>query len=192
MRSILAALAVVVAAGACGDNHSPERPLGYTDPVGGRLRLVENDASAGSHVVLDLVVGDEALTGYSVGFDLPIDDTMVSLGDFTPGTALSPGSAPEAALAELPGDGPLAHMLVTAQSQKASGPGAIATDTELAPGTVLYTIELDSIANAPAGVVFDGAAADFVLPSGGMRSRAGETVVAADDVEIGTLVAHRY
>jgi hypothetical protein len=35
--------------------------------------------------------------------------------------------------------------------------------------------------------VFDGTADDFVLPSGGMRSRAGTTVVAADEVAIGTL-----
>jgi len=76
---------------------------------------------------------------------------------------------------------------VTALSQKAAGTGAVATDTQVAAGTVLYTIELDLIVHAPSGVVFDGTASDFVLPSGGMRDRLGTTVVDAKDVAIGKL-----
>jgi hypothetical protein len=40
------------------------------------------------------------------------------------------------------------------------------------------------------GVVFDGTAADFHLPSGGMRDRSGTTVVEATDVAIGKLEVH--
>jgi hypothetical protein len=109
------------------------------------------------------------------------------LSDFVPGTALNPGASPTAAMARQPLDGPLADMLVTALSQKASGDGAVTTDTELAPKSVLYTIHLQMASNAPDGIVFDGTAADFHLPSGGMRDRSGTTVVEATDVAIGKL-----
>jgi len=177
---------LVLACGACGDNIGS--PLSYTDPSGGKLRLVRGATSKSLRSInLDLVVGDAPLTGYSVGFDLPIDDTRVTLGAFTPATGLDPGSDPVAARATLPKDGPLAHDLVTALSQKAAGTGAVATDTQVAAGTVLYTIELDLVAHAPTGVVFDGTASGFVLPSGGMRDRLGTTVVDAKDVAIGKL-----
>ena len=185
---IRAILLATLACAACGDNAAA--PITYTDPGAGKLRLVRNDATTRSPltgVVLDLVVGDQPLTGYSVGFDLPLDDTKVTLVGFTPGVALSPGDAPVAALAQLPASGPLAHQLVTAQSQKASGAGAIATDTELAPGTVLYTIAIDLVKGAPSGVIFDGTAAGFALASGGMRTRTGTTVVAPAEVAIGKL-----
>lgn len=174
---------------ACGSD-APQ-PLDYKDPpAGGALRLVRNKGSKGTKVLLDLVVGDKPLTGYSVGFDLPLDDTVVTLGTFAPGTALDPGTSPVAAVAKLPADGPLAHQLVTAQSQKASGTGAVTDDTTLAPGSVLYTVELDLVDGAAPGIVFDGTAAGFVLRSGGMRDRAGNTVVAEKDVAIGTLEVH--
>jgi len=142
-------------------------------------------------VKLDLVVGDTALTGYSVGFDLPLDDTRVVLGGLTPLTALDPGTDPVAAKATLPQKGPLAHMLVVGLSQKADGTGAVATDTELKPGAKLLTIELDLVQNAEKGVVFDGTASGFVLPSGGLRDRAGNAVVAPADVAIGKLEVKR-
>ena len=44
---------------------------------------------------------------------------------------------------------------------------------------------------APSGVIFDGTAAGFALPSGGMRTRAGTTVVAPADVAIGKLEVNR-
>lgn len=179
-------LMVLLACGACGDNIGS--PLSYTDPSGGKLRLVRGGASKSTKsIVLDLVVGDAPLTGYSVGFDLPLDDTRVTLASFTPATGLDPGSDPVAAKATLPKQGPLAHDLVTALSQKAAGTGAVATDTQVAAGTKLYSIELQLVAHAPSGIVFDGTASDFVLPSGGMRDRLGNTVVDAKDVAIGKL-----
>ena len=190
-------LIILLACGACGDNikpgtgsgsDTPSSPLSYTDPSGGKLRLVRDTTNTSTtSIVLDLVVGAAPLTGYSVGFDLPLDDTRVTLGDFTPGSALDPGSAPVAAKAALPQQGPLAHELVTALSQKGSGTGAVATDTQLAAGTKLYSIELRLVPQAPVGVVFDGTASGFILPSGGMRDRLGNTVVEAKDVAIGKL-----
>jgi hypothetical protein len=185
VRSILLAL---VACAACGDNAAA--PITYTDPGAGALRLIHDTQTSKSPltaVVLDLVVGDQPLTGYSVGFDLPLDDSRVTLGDFVPGTTLSAGTAPVAAIAQLPSSGPLAHQLVTAQSQKASGTGAVATDTTLAPGSVLFSVELDLVHGAPAGVIFDGTIAGFALASGGMRDRTGTTVVDPKDVAIGRL-----
>lgn len=177
---------VLLACGACGDNIGS--PLSYTDPTGGKLRLVRGAPSKSlKSINLDLVVGDAPLTGYSVGFDLPIDDTRATLGAFTTATALDPGSDPVAAKATLPATGPLAHELVTALSQKAAGAGAVATDTQVAANAVLYSIELDLVAHAQSGIIFDGTAGDFVLPSGGMRDRLGNTVVEAKDVAIGKL-----
>lgn len=184
----LALLLVILAA--CGDNDGP--PLQYTDPPkGGKLRLVRNPDTSMTYVKLDLVVGDQPLTGYSVGFDLPLDDTKVTLGSFTPLTALDPGKDPIAAKAALPSEGPLAHALVAGLSQKAAGTGAIATDTQLPAGTKLFTLELDLMTSAKSGVVFDGTASGFVLPSGGMRDRLGNAVVDPADVAIGKLEVHR-
>lgn len=166
--------------------HGPFK-LSYTDPTGGKLRLVKNAASTATTAVLDLVVGADAVTGYSTGFNLPIDVSKVKLEGQTPGTALSPGSAPVAAMAALPTSGPLAGVLVTGQSQKASGTGAVATDTALAAGAVLYTIKLDLLDSSAPGVVFDGSASAFALKSGGLRSKTGTAVVGPTDVAIGKL-----
>ncbi len=172
---------------ACGDDQKGQ--LVYHDPPKGTglLRLVHDKASTGTKTVLNLVVGDQALTGYATGFDLPLDATKVTLGNFTPATALDPGSNPAATSAAIPADGPLAANLVVALSQKASGTGAVPTDAQLAPGTQLLQLELDRAAPIMSGVVFDGTAADFVLPSGGMRDRAGNTVVDPTQVAIGKL-----
>ena len=40
------------------------------------------------------------------------------------------------------------------------------------------------------GIIFDGTDPAFVLPSGGLRDRAGNTVVAPADVAIGRLEVH--
>jgi hypothetical protein len=184
--------AVAVALAACGDNAEAPAPLVYTNPTTGALRLVKSKDAHQRKMVLDLVVGDQPLTGYATGFDLPFDTTQVKLADFKPGTALPAGANPPAAQALTPTVGPLAGMLVVAQSQKAAGDGAVATDTALAPGTVLLTIELDLLDNAHAGVVFDGTAAGFKLPSGGLRDRAGNTVVDAANVAIGKLEVVEY
>jgi Big-like domain-containing protein len=166
--------------------HGPFR-LVYSDPTGGKLRLVKNAASTTTSVVLDLVVGTTAQTGYAAGFNLPIDDSKVKLASLTPGTALNPGSAPAAAKALLPASGPLKGVLVAAQSQKASGTGAVATDTALAAGAVIYTLTLDLLDSSAPGVVFDGTAAGFVLKSGGLRDKTGTAVVSPADVKIGKL-----
>ena len=178
------ALVLLLSLVACGDND--KGPISYTDPGAGKLRLIQGPSPGADRVLLELVVGDQPLTGYSVGFDLPIDDTKVTFGKFTPGSALNPGTTPIAALGKLVQSGPLAHQLVTAQSQKASGDGATPADTTLAAGTVVYSIELAMIAHAK-GVVFDGTASGFMLPSGGMRDRAGTAVVLASEVAIGKL-----
>ena len=178
------ALALALTAAACGGGPSG---LVYSDPSGGALRLVKNPASTAKVMKLDFIVGDAPLTGFSTGFNLPLDASKVTLGTFTPGTALAPGTAPVAASGTIPSDGPLAGVLVTGQSQKAAGGGAVATDTTLPPRTVLYSIELDLVEPAAKGVVFDGTAKTFVLPSGGLRNKVGMTVVDPTQVAIGKL-----
>ncbi len=190
MRSLLL-VSILVLSASCGDDEKPM--LSYANPKGGALRLVNSKTKpkAETELVLDLVVGDQPLTGYSAGFNLPVGHGLVRLTELTPGTALDPGTSPPAARAVVPTSGPLADHLVTGISQKASGPGAVTTDTLLAPGTVLYTVHLELLASAPDGVIVDGAAEDFHLPSGGMRDRNGTTVVEATDVAIGKLEVNR-
>lgn len=187
MRIALSIAALALAAG-CGDNSPVSLQLVYTDPATGALRLIHDPASTSPQaVVLALVVGEQPLSGYGAGFNLPLDATRVALGSFTPGTGLDPGQPPLAAQAVIPSHGPLAGMLATALSQKASGAGAVAGDTALAPGTVLYTVRLELAHGATAGVVFDGTAPGFALPSGGLRNRAGTAVVEAGQVGVGKL-----
>jgi hypothetical protein len=193
---IAIALAALATVAACGDNNTPPPAppppavpgFAYTDPTGGALRLVKNANATPTKMILDFIVGDAPVTGYSTGFDLPIDTAKVTLGPFTPGTALSAGTAPVAADAVIPTTGALANMLVIGQSQRAAGTGAVATDTALAPHTVLFTIELDAVQPFQNGVVFDGTATGFALPSGGLRTKAGLTAVLASDVQIGKLI----
>jgi hypothetical protein len=175
-----------------GSDNGPPQPLDYTDPApGGALRLVENRAaSTPTSVALDLIVGDSALTGYSTGINLPLAPGLVKLSAFRPGTALPAGAAPAAAQALVPTSGPLAGVLVAAQSQKASGEGAVPTDTKLDPGAVLLSLQLDLVDGAAPGAVFDGTAPGFALPSGGLRDRAGLTVVEPKDVALGKLAVN--
>jgi hypothetical protein len=184
MRSSrLGVIAGLLAIAAC----SPEPTrLAYTDPVGGALRLVKNPSSSANVAVLDFVVGDAPLTGFSTGFNLPIDTARVSFGTFEPGRALDPGSAPAAAGGGM-GAGSLRGMVVAAQSQKAAGTGAIADDTVLPPGAILFTIVLDATIPLQAGTVFDGTLPGYALPSGGLRNKAGAVVVDASRVKIGKL-----
>jgi len=186
MNRWISLCALAAAAPACGD--SPASQLSYTDPpAGGALRLVKNPVSTTKAIVLDFVVGDAALTGYATGFDLPLDAAKVTLGPFTPGKVLNPGTAPVAASAKLPSQGPLRGTLVVGVSQKAAGGGAVATDTALPPGTVLLTVQLDAVEPLQGGVVFDGTAKGFALTSGGLRTKAGMAVVDASQVKIGKL-----
>ena len=187
-----ALFALILFTAACGDNDGS--PLAYDNPKpGGKLRLIKSKtaSAAENEVVLDLVVGDAPLTGYSAGFNLPVGHRLVRMTEFIPATALDPGTTPPATRGSIPVDGPLADHLVTGISQKATGPGAIMTDATLPPNTVLYTMRLEKVLNAPEGIVFDGTASDFHLPSGGMRDRTGTTVVEANEVAIGKLEINR-
>lgn len=161
--------------------------LVYTDPAGGKVALVRNAASTDIHVVLD-VVAKEALTGYGVGFNLPVDGTRARLNatGLVPGTVLNPGANPMAAAAALPESGPLAGVLTSALSQKASGEGAVDTDTAIAAGAVLYTLNVDLSSAATPGVVFDGAALPKAF-NGTLRDRQGNEVVGRNGFAIGRL-----
>jgi len=165
--------------------------LTYSDPAaGGKLRLVKNPTSTDSSVVLDLVVGAQSVTGYAAGFNLPIDASRAVLdpaAPITPGTALSPGTKPVAAKAVLPTSGPLTGVMVSAQSQKATGGGAVAGDTTLPASTVVYSVKLNLVPSGAVGVVFDGTVAGFKVPSGGLRDKLGTQVVNPADVAIGKL-----
>jgi hypothetical protein len=165
---------------ACGDN-THIGPLVYqpTRKVGA-LNLLPDPASTGSKMIFDLVVGDHPLTGFSTGFDLPIDATKVTIGAFTPGTALDPGTPP-AAGAAIGSSGELANQLVVALSQKAT---TTPTDTMLPPGTQLLQIELDVVEPHVPGLVFEGSN----MTSAGLRDRSGTTVVDTPDVVTGSLV----
>ncbi|CAN5488253.1 hypothetical protein BH11MYX1_BH11MYX1_20240 [soil metagenome] len=187
IRAIL--VLAVPALVACGDN--AQGPLTYTNPTPcTAMCLIRAGTPTASSITLAWVVGDEALTGYSTGFDLPIDVSKVQLAAFTPGSALPAGDSSSAAAATIVTSGVLAGDLVVAQSQKASGAGAVTTDAVLAAHTVLLTFQLD-LAGTTNGIVFDGTAQDFHLPSGGLRNRAGLTVVTSDQVAIGKLEVKR-
>src|SRR5207248_735369 len=67
------ALALILLS-SCGDN---TQPFTYSDPSGGKLRLVKTKTTAKS-VTLAFEVGDAPLTGYSTGFDLPLDSSKVT------------------------------------------------------------------------------------------------------------------
>jgi len=189
----LALITLVLAA--CGDdggghnNDGTKYPLDYVDPPsGGALLLVKNTgASTPTSVALDLIVGAQPLTGYSTGFNLPLAPGLATFSSVKPGAALDPGSAPAAAQGMVPAAGPLAGVLVVGVSQKAAGTGAVPDDTKLEPGAVLFSLQFDPIDGAAPGPVFDGTAPGFVLPSGGLRDRAGITVVEPQNVSIGKL-----
>lgn len=186
----LALILAITFAAACGDNNPGD--LEYTNPTPGgdaKLRLIQTKQTA-TEVTLALVVGDQPLTGYSAGFNLPADHKLVRLVEFKPGTALDPGASPAAALAAHPTTGPLANMLVAGISQKSLGTGAIEADTTLAPGSTLFTIRIAKAADATSGIVFDGTAASWLLPSGGLRDRSGTSVVEPFEIAVGKLEVH--
>lgn len=159
----------------------------YVDPAGGKIALVRNPASTDTTVVLDLV-SRVALTGYSVGMNLPLDSSYVlaNASLMTPGAALPAGTAPTAAYGKLPSSGPLAGVLSTGQSQKAAGPGAVVDDSPILAGTVFYTVRLDLNPAALTGVVFDGAALGAKFRAM-LRTKAGTDVVNANEFAIGRL-----
>jgi hypothetical protein len=158
--------------------------LVYTDPASGRIRLVRNPVSTDTLLVLDLIAA-ETLTGYGVGFNLPVVPSAVRLNSMVPGLALPAGSNPAAAKAALPSSGPLQGILTSAQSQKASGSGAVPTNTLVPAGSVLYTLRLDLLSATP-GIVFDGAALSSAF-NAAMRDKLGNDVVRRGEFGIGRL-----
>jgi hypothetical protein len=162
--------------------------LVYTDPLVGKLRLVRNPASTDTTVVLDLMAAED-LAAYGVGFNLPVDASRVQLGStgLVPGTVLNPGMNPVAAMAALPTAGPMAGVLTTVQSQKASGEGAVADNANILSNEVLYTVHIDLAATATPGVVFDGSAALPTGFDGVLRDRAGANVLDRNGFGIGKL-----
>jgi hypothetical protein len=107
----------------------------------------------------------------------------------TPGTALPAGSAPIAAKAVLPATGPLTNVLVSGQSQKAAGAGAVPGNSAVPAGAVFYQLRLDLKTGAAPGTVFDGAALGAQF-AGNMRDRAGTDVAVSADFVIGKLVVN--
>lgn len=161
--------------------------LVYTDPANdGQLRLVRNDAkSSATKLVLELQAATN-LTGFGVGFNLPVAGGKVALAHMEPGTVLPAGSAPAAAAAVLSSSGPLQNVLVSAQSQKSGGTGAKTDDSTITAGSVLYTLELTVAPGASPGTVFDGTSTITGF-NGALRNRLGESVVEANGFRIGKL-----
>jgi len=165
--------------------------LVYTNPSAGSasIALQKNAASTATTVVLDLVTL-RTVSGYGIGFGLPLDAAKVQAGTplMVAGTALSAGTGTQAAAAALPSSGPLAGVLVAAQSQKAAGGGAVATDTSVGAGVVLFTLRLDVSPYASAGNVFDGASIQSNQKFNAfLRDRQGNNTVSAGGFAIGKL-----
>ncbi|WP_164001004.1 beta strand repeat-containing protein [Pyxidicoccus caerfyrddinensis] len=162
--------------------------LAYTDPAGGRIRLMRNPASTSTQLVLDVVAAED-LSGYGVGFNLPMDATKVRLaaqGAITAGAILSAGASVPAVAAVLPVSGPMAGVLTSGLSQKAAGSGAVATDTAIPTGSVLYQLKLELAPGAESGVVFDGANLGGRF-KGLLRNKLGDDVVGSSGFGIGRL-----
>lgn len=161
----------------------------YVPPTTGKIRLLPNlSQSTPTLAVLELTAMVD-LSGYFVGFDVAIDPTKLApdASLMTPGTVLNPGSAPAAVGAAIPAKGPLANVLVTGISQKATGGGAVATDATIHAGDVLYTIKLPLKAGAAGGTIMDGTVAKNKIRAG-LRNKVGTEVVGVADFRIGKLV----
>jgi hypothetical protein len=171
--------------------HAAPTGFSYGDPPSGqgpvRLELVGPGSVAGSLRLR--LVATQPLSGYTIGFDLPLHDPTTTLVDFTPGAALPAGASPVAARCVIATSGPLAGQLVTAQSQKRAGTGAVAGDTAIPAGAVFYTVTLAPGPTATPGVIFDGAAIDAGLQAG-LLSFTGSEVVGTSGFAIGRLELH--
>ena len=161
----------------------------YVPPMGGKIALLPNVAqSTPTLAVLDLTALVD-LTGYFVGFDVAIDATKVAPDQslMTAGTALDPGTNPAAIAGAVPTAGPLANVLATGISQKASGNGAVAADATIAAGSVFYTVKLPLKSGATGGTIFDGTVAKNKIRAS-LRNKAGTEQVGAADFAIGQLI----
>ncbi len=162
----------------------------YVDPpAGGKIRLVHDaPMSSPTVAVLDLVAATD-LMGYFVGFDVAIDASKLTPGAdlVTVGPALNPGSSPAAVAGAIPTAGPLANVLASGVSQKASGAGAVTTDATIPSGTVFYTLKLPIKSGAAGGTLMDGTVAKNLIRAG-LRNRVGTEVVGVADFAVGKLV----
>jgi hypothetical protein len=161
----------------------------YVPPMGGKIALMPNvPQSSPTVAVLDLVALTD-LSGYFAGFDVAVDGTKLAPDTtlMTAGTALNPGTNPAAIGGAIATAGPLSGALVTGISQKATGGGAMATDSMIAKGSVFYTIKLPLKSGATGGTIMDGSVAKNVIRAG-LRNKVGTEVVGIADFAIGKLV----
>jgi len=170
--------------------HSPFLHLQYDDPpVGaGKLRLVRNASSTATHLVLDLQVGGNPVTGFGIALSLPVDAAKVT---FTPAsglvvnaTTLDAGSAPATAAATLPLTGPLGNMLVVGVARKKQ----VVTDGDvvLPAGATVFSIALDMNGAPATGVLFTGTNLETRVRAT-LLNKAGVEVVSKQDFAIGDL-----
>lgn len=188
-NTISAAFLVDRATGGVSFHAQATGGLAYVAPPDvGKIRLVQADSGTSTGAVTLQLIAAVELSGYSVGFSLPVDPNRIRLapGGFEPGPALPPGASPAAAKGVIATRGRLRDMLVTGQSQKAAGEGAITEDARVPAGAVFYTIQLELAPGALPGVAFDGLQPGARF-RGGMRDRSGSEVVAAGEVAIGRL-----
>jgi hypothetical protein len=170
---------------------APESPqLVYTDPpAGGKIRLVRDAQRSTSSALALKLVANADLTGYFVGFNLPVASGKVQLGSpaiSAERDALDPGQSPQALGAVIPTNGLLANVLVTGMSQKAAGAGAAPNDARILSGQIFYTIWLRPSGNAAPGVVFSGNALGHRFRAA-LRDRLGNEIASQSDFAIGTL-----
>lgn len=165
--------------------HAGGSGLSYTDPVTGKVKLVQDAAaSTSSHLVLKLVVGDTALSGFGVALNLPAGASQVTLGSgvtanpavIDPGGTMLTGKQLTS--------GPMAGVITLGVARKKQ----VATDGDvtLPAGATLLTFALDLAAQAPSGVVFDGAAGAKAL-RGAVIAAGGQEVVGTSGFGIGRL-----
>jgi len=170
--------------------HAPFLHLQYDDPDAGvgKLRLVRNPASTAAHLVLDVQVGANALTGFGVALTLPWEAAKVTFSSGTGlilnASVLDPGSSPATAAATLPTSGPLQNTLVIGVARKklSTADG----DVPFAAGATVFSIGMDMNGTPAEGVIFTGT--NLGPKSGGaMLNKAGAEVVSKPDFAIGIL-----
>jgi hypothetical protein len=170
--------------------HAPSLHVQYDDPPAGtgKLRLVRNAASTATHLVLDVQVGANGLTGFGIALTLPMDPAKVT---FTPASGLllnasvlDAGTSPTTAAATVPVSGPLQKMLVVGVARKKQ----LVTDGDvtLAPGAVVFSIAIDMNGTPAPGVIFTGSS--LASPSrAALLNKAGAEVASSADFAIGNL-----
>ena len=164
--------------------------LQYDDPVAGlgKVRLVRNPSSTATHLILDLQVSTNPLTGFGVALTLPWDASKVT---FTPASGLilnasvlDAGASPATAAAALPGSGPLQNTLVigVARKKQAKTDG----DVVFPAGATLFSIAFDTNGTPAEGVIFTGTSVGTKLRAALLNS-AGTEVVSTLEFGIGNL-----